>query len=61
MKINEIVSETTAGGIATVAMPMGNMIKRPNPSVFAISKPKLKKKKKTKVEQIGLSNLKQRT
>jgi hypothetical protein len=48
MKINEIVSETTAGGIATVAMPMGNMIKRPNPSVFAISKPKLKKKKKTK-------------
>ena len=54
MKINEIVSEnasagaTGAGSVATVNAPIGGMIKRPNPSVYAISKPKLKKKKKTK-------------
>ena len=42
MKINDIIQETTsAGGIATVAVPLGGMRKRPNPSVFA------KKKKKT--------------
>ena len=43
MKINDIITETTsAGAIATVAHPMGKMIKRPNPSVFS-SKPKKKK------------------
>jgi len=44
MKINEIITETTAGAIASVAMPMGKVIKRPNPSVFS------KKKKKTNEE-----------
>lgn len=45
MKISEIVLETTsAGGIATVAQPMGKMIKRPNPSIYSTSK-KTKKKK----------------
>ena len=41
MKINDIIIETTsAGAIATVAQPMGKVIKRPNPSVYG-------KKKKT--------------
>lgn len=39
MKIIDI-TETTSGGIAVVAQPVGKMIKRPNPSVFS-------KKKKT--------------
>lgn len=39
MKISDIITETTAGAVATVAMPMGKMHKR-NPSVFP-------KKKKT--------------
>ena len=39
MKISDIITETTAGAVATVAMPMGKMHKR-NPSVF----PKKKKK-----------------
>ena len=39
MKITDI-TETTSGGIAVVAQPIGKMIKRPNPSVFS-------KKKKT--------------
>ena len=48
MKINDIIQETTsAGGIATVAAPMGAMQKRPNASVFANTTPKKKKKKKT--------------
>ena len=41
MKISDIITETTAGSVATVAVPLGGMRKRPNPSVFA------KKKKKT--------------
>ena len=41
MKISDIITETTAGAVATVAVPLGGMRKRPNPSVFA------KKKKKT--------------
>jgi hypothetical protein len=45
MKISDIIIETTAGSIATVAMPMGGMRKRPNPSVFAKTK-KTKKKLK---------------
>jgi hypothetical protein len=28
MKIHEIVTETTSGGIAVVAQPVGNIIKR---------------------------------
>lgn len=43
MKISEIITETTsAGAIATVAMPLGKIIKRPNPSIY-----KTKKKKTT--------------
>jgi|14BtaG_2_1085337.scaffolds.fasta_scaffold00854_12 hypothetical protein len=38
MLINDIITETTSGGIAIVASPMGKMQKRPNPSVFAKSK-----------------------
>ncbi len=46
MKINDIIQETTsAGGIATVAAPLGGMQKRPNASVFANTTPKKKKKK----------------
>ena len=45
MLIKDIINETTsAGGIATVAQPMGKMVKRPNPSVCA------KNKKKTNEE-----------
>ena len=48
MKINDIIQETTsAGGIATVAVPLGGMQKRPNASVFANTTPKKKKKKAT--------------
>jgi hypothetical protein len=43
MKIRDI-SETTSGGIAVVAQPVGKVIKRPNPSVFS-------KKKKKKTEE----------
>ena len=42
MLIKDVINETTAGGIASVAMPMGSMIKRPNPSIY--SKTKVKKK-----------------
>lgn len=45
MKISDIITETTAGAVATVAMPMGKMIKRKNPSVFP------KKKKNEDVTQ----------
>ena len=52
MKISEIVLETTsAGGIATVAQPMGKMIKRPNPSIYSTSKKTKKKTKKKKAEE----------
>jgi len=40
MKINEIISETTAGAVATVAVPLGGMRKRPNPSIFSNKKNK---------------------
>lgn len=43
MLIKDVINETTAGAIASVAVPMGNMIKRPNPSIYS----KTKKKKKT--------------
>lgn len=46
MLIKDIINETTAGGIASVAMPIGKMIKRPNPSIY--SKTKVKKKTKSK-------------
>lgn len=45
MKISEIITETTAGGIATVIASSGPMIKRPNPSVYRASR-----KKKTATE-----------
>jgi len=48
MKINEIISETTAGAVATVAVPLGGMRKRPNPSIFSN-----KKNKKLKDGRIG--------
>lgn len=38
MLINDIITETTSGGIAIVAKPLGKMQKRPNPSVFAKNK-----------------------
>lgn len=45
MLIRDIINETTsAGAIATVAAPMGKVIKRPNPSIYSTSK-KTKKKK----------------
>ena len=55
MKITDIITETTsAGAIATVAQPMGKMIKRPNPSVFP------KKKKKTTERKLSKAEIKQR-
>jgi len=48
MLIKDVINETSAGAIASVAVPMGSMIKRPNPSVFSKSKSKIKKKKKKK-------------
>ena len=42
MRITGIITETTAGGIASVAMPMGKMQRRANPSVFSNKKNKLK-------------------
>ena len=46
MLIRDIINETTsAGAIATVAAPMGKVIKRPNPSVYG-------KKKKTTEDQV---------
>ena len=53
MKINEIITETTAGAIATVAVPLGGMRKRPNPSVFP-------KKKKTQERKLSKSEIKKR-
>lgn len=44
MKINEIILETTAGGIAVVAQPLGAVIKRPNPSIYKTKKKKTPKK-----------------
>lgn len=41
MKINDIITETTSGGVAVVVQPLGGVIKRPNPSIY-----KTKKKKK---------------
>jgi hypothetical protein len=43
VKINDIIVETTSGGIAVVAQPLGAVIKRPSPSIY---KPKKKKSKK---------------
>ncbi len=44
MKINEIIVETTSGGIAVVAQPLGAVIKRPNPSIYAAKKKRAPKK-----------------
>ncbi len=43
MKINEIIVETTSGGIAVVAQPLGAVIKRPNPSIYKVKKKKAPK------------------
>jgi hypothetical protein len=48
MKIYEIISETTSGGIAVVAQPIGNMVKRPDASIY--------KKKKIKKPIVGKDN-----
>jgi hypothetical protein len=46
MLIRDIINETTtAGGMATVAQPMGKMQRRPNPSIYS-------KKKKTTEDQV---------
>jgi hypothetical protein len=45
MKIKEILDETTSGGIAVVAQPLGAMIKRPDPSIYAKRSKKVKRKK----------------
>lgn len=46
MLIRDIINETTmAGAISTVSAPMGNVIRRPNPSVYS-------KKKKTTEDQV---------
>lgn len=50
MKISEIISETTAGAVATVAVPLGGMRKRPNPSVFSTKKKKTAERKLSKSE-----------
>lgn len=42
MKIHEIITETMAGAIGSVAVPMGGMQRRPNPSIYKKSKRKLK-------------------
>lgn len=47
MKIADIVTETSAGGMAGVAMPVGKPIKRTNPSVFPDGRKKKKPKKKS--------------
>lgn len=54
VKINEIISETTAGAVATVAVPLGGMRKRPNPSIFGKTK-KTKKKVKEGEERMIIS------
>ena len=48
MKINEIIIETTSGGIAVVAQPLGAVIKRPNASIY-----KIKKKRTPKTSNEG--------
>jgi hypothetical protein len=42
MKIKDIITETTSGGIAVVAQPLGAVIKRPNPSIYKATKKKKK-------------------
>ena len=42
MKIHEIITETMAGAIGSVSVPMGGMQRRPNPSIYKKSKRKLK-------------------
>lgn len=53
MKISEIIAETTAGAVATVAVPLGGIRKRPNPSVFT-------KKKKTAERKLSKAEIKTR-
>lgn len=49
MKIKEIM-ETTAGGIATVATPLGEPLYR-NPSIYGQQKPVASKKKKKETKK----------
>jgi hypothetical protein len=50
MKITDIITETTsAGAVASVAMPLGKMVKRPNPSVFPKKKTTERKLSKAEV------------
>jgi hypothetical protein len=50
MKINEIINETTSGGIAVVAQPLGAVIKRPNPSIYKVKKKKRSPKNESNAE-----------
>ena len=50
MKINEIITETTSGGIAVVAQPLGAVIKRPNPSIYKVKKKKRSPKNESNAE-----------
>lgn len=56
MLIKDIINETTAGAVSAVVMPMGKIIKRPNPSVF----PKKKSKKKLTDRKLTKSEIKKR-
>ena len=47
MKINEIINETTSGGIAAVIQPLGTVIKRPNPSIYKTKKKRTPKQEST--------------
>lgn len=50
MKIREIIDETTSGGIAVVVQPLGQMIKRDDPSIYR------KKKVKKSIERKNQSS-----
>ncbi len=57
MKIAEIIIETAsagstgAGSVAAVNIPLGSLIKRPNPSIYATATKKVKKKKAKKKDE----------
>lgn len=59
MKINDIITEmTSAGAVATVAMPMGKTIKR-GPA-FGVTPAKKPKKKKTTERKLSKAEVKTR-
>lgn len=47
MKIQDIITETTAGAVAAVAAPLGGG--DPNASIYAMNKKNKKKRKKTEM------------